>query len=195
MEINEPPEQDRDLYKWIKRLLTTGASMASASLKLVWVAMACSVASWGLGIYVLGWDRDYHWLLTSGYGLLALLPVLVLAYYHWMLSSLREAPAQISSIKETIHRFREEHPAETKEVLSQKFASLGKWRTYRLIGKVLKDIIASAGDVSGIAGNIKTVSAMGNPVFWITLVFAVVGSFLFSTLALVLFLLILTFGS
>lgn len=168
--------QELDLHRWLKRLLHSGAKMAGVSIIIVRIALLISVLCLLAGLYIICWQRGYHWFWGTFFGVAATIPVAVLGYYHWILSSLKEAPEQLKNLQEVITRFRNEHPEETKQVLSHKLSSIGKWRTYRLIGRVLKDIFAGA----SITGNIKTLTAMGNPVFWFSLVVAILFSLLFS---------------
>ena len=174
-------QDGNELYNWLSRLFQSGARMAHVSLKFVKLTWLISVAVLLGGIFFLTWQKDYHWFWSVSYGVVAIIPVIVLTYYHWMLTSVRQAPEQLGSLRDTLIRFQKDHPKETQAVLSHKLSALGRWKTYKLIGKIVKDVLLSAGDVSSLAGNIKTLAAMGNPFFWVILVVSLVVSLVFSS--------------
>lgn len=190
----QPDAFGGELYTWLSLLLESGASMARGSLLVLRGVLGLSAVSWLFGIYFLLAVKDYHWIWGSGYGLLACLPVLVLLHYHWILSGLAEAPKLLFSLKGAIFRFMEQHPNAARSVIEQKFSSLGKWRTYRLIGRVLKDILNSASDISAVSASVKTLTLMANPVFWLTLVISMVATLAFSGFVAIAFCLLALWG-
>ncbi len=140
-------KESHALYEWVESLFQYGAGMARVSLRFVRVIWLTTAAALLGGIFYLTWQTGAHWLWTTGYGIIALLPIIVLTYYHWILTGLIKAPEQLESVRETLVRFQQEHPEETKEVIKHKISAVGRWKTYKLIGKVVKDVLKGAGDV------------------------------------------------
>lgn len=120
--------------------------------------------------------------------------MLVLFYYHWILTSLAEVPKLLLSLKDAISRLWEQHPHAARAVIKQKFSSLGKRQTYRLIGPVLKDILNSASDISAVSASVKTLTLMANPLFWITLVISIIATLAFSGFFAIAFCLLALWG-
>lgn len=182
-----------DLYEYVALLFQYGARMAHTSLRFVKAIWLTSTITLIGGVCYLQWRLDAHWLWSASYGIIALLPIIVLTFYHWMLTSLTQAPEQLESLRDTLNRFQTDHPEETKQVLKHKFSSLGRWSTYRLIGKVVKDIISGTGDATALAGQAKTLTAMANPFFWLILIISLILSFLFSSCMIVILSLLMFF--
>lgn len=182
------------LYDYVKLLLQCGAVMAHVSLRFVkgiWLSTAAALLG---GIYYLAWHIDAHWLWAVPYGVVAIIPVVVLTYYHWMLTSLVQAPEDLESVRDILIRFQKEHPEETKEVLKHKITAIGRWKTYKLIGKIVKDILKGAGDAGTVLGHLKILSSMANPAFWIILVISLILALVFSSCMIALIIGLLIFG-
>lgn len=147
--------------------------MAKLSLNIVrfTLALACFCLLGGL-YYLLGL-RDTYWAWAIPYALLTGIPVALLIFYHWILSNLMEAPEQLAEFKGAIIRFWNEHPKDARAVVDQKFSAIGKWQTYRLIGRVLKDLASGTDQALTLTGNFKSLALMANPLFWLALALSV----------------------
>ena len=182
------------LYDWVKQLFQYGAGMARISLRFVrgiWLTTAAALLG---GVFYLTWHIDAHWFWSVSYGIVAIAPVIVLTYYHWMLTGLTRAPEHLGAMRETLIRFQREHPEETKKVIQHKISAIGRWRTYQLIGRVVKDVFKGAGEVGSLVGYFKILASMANPAFWIILVISLVLALVFSGCMVVLLSILLMFG-
>ncbi|NWK55298.1 hypothetical protein HW115_06730 [Verrucomicrobiaceae bacterium N1E253] len=180
-------EQDNPLYSYLNLLLSAGASMARHSLRFVRLILGLSLFCLFAGLAYLMLLQDAHWILSLVYALITATPAVLLAFYAHMLGQLREAPQHLEAFKDSIIRVYESHPEKAREIMSHQFASITRWKTYRLIGGIIKDLASGADQALTLTGNIKSLSLMANPLFWLSLILSLIISITLSGILILSF--------